>query len=156
MNGGKEVKIILLPGLDGTGELFGPFLAKIPEHWSALVVSYPRDQLMNYPECVAFARDRLPVDEDFVLLGESFSGPVSIALAAQHHPNLRGLVLCNSFARHPWWQVFGALPWPSIFSRPIPSLIMRHMGALKNNSDLRMLLQPSTGADRPLPRRPAR
>lgn len=47
------------------------------------------------------ARAALPSDEPFVLVGESFSGPIAISLAASSLPQLKGLVLCCTFVRNP-------------------------------------------------------
>lgn len=143
------MKIVLLPGLDGTGKLFGPLLKATPGSWSPQVVSYPVDKSLTYRECVDFVRGHLPSGEDYLLLGESFSGPVSIALAAEAHANLKGLVLCNTFARRPWWRAFGALPWSSIFARPLPPIIMHRMGASKADSEVRALLRSATSDVQP-------
>jgi pimeloyl-ACP methyl ester carboxylesterase len=43
-----------------------------------------------------------------VLLAESFSGPVGVAIAASAASNLKGLILCCSFASNPL-PVFGSL-----------------------------------------------
>jgi hypothetical protein len=45
-------QLVLLPGLDGTGELFGPFLKVIPQSWPRRVVSYPVDRVLSYWELV--------------------------------------------------------------------------------------------------------
>jgi len=107
--------LILLPGLDGTGELFGPFVAALHSRFRTVVIQYPRSVSLGYKELVAFVRDKLPVDDEFVILGESFSGPIAISLAAQAPANLRGLILCASFVRCP-------LPWPSLLN-PLSHLL---------------------------------
>ena len=91
--------LVLLPGMDGTGIMFEPFV-KALKPVEARVVRYPVE-LTAYPDCVAFARKALPVDRPFLLLGESFSGPVAIALAAEKPKGLLGLVLCSTFACNP-------------------------------------------------------
>lgn len=55
-------------------------------------------------------RERLPVTESFVLLGESFSGPIAISIAGHAPPNLIGLILCCSFARNPHPALAGLKP----------------------------------------------
>jgi pimeloyl-ACP methyl ester carboxylesterase len=95
-----EIDLILLPGMDGTGELFAPLLAELPLERPVTVVSYP-DRAATYAEHVDVARAELPRDRPFVLLGESFSGPVAVRLAAEGRPNLRGLILCASFLTCP-------------------------------------------------------
>lgn len=108
--------LVLLPGMDGTGELFAPFEAQL--RLPVLRLSYPLTPLLNYAQLVDHVRGQLPPGERFVLLGESFSGPVAMALAAQDLPGLAGLVLCCTFARSPHaWTRFlrpltGLLPWP--------------------------------------------
>ena len=143
------MKIVLLPGLDGTGDLFDGFVSRKPDHWSAQVVRYPRNQILDYDDCCEIARGLLPTDERFILLGESFSGPIAIILASRGPANLAGLVLCSTFARRPWWSGFGTLPWTRIFSRPIPSIVMRRMGAGRDQPSLRALLRSTVSSVEP-------
>lgn len=100
-------RLVLLPGLDGTGELFAPFKDSL-DGLATQVVSYPPHRAMSYAEHESFARDQLPTDEDFMILAESFSGPIGIALAAAAPPRLKGLILCGTFASNPL-PVFGPL-----------------------------------------------
>ena len=93
--------------MDGTGELFADFIAALHDAVVPLVVSYPKGQVLDYEALTEFARASIPFDRPFVLLGESFSGPVAIALAAFRPPGLRGLILCCSFARNPVPAFFG-------------------------------------------------
>jgi pimeloyl-ACP methyl ester carboxylesterase len=106
--------LVLLPGMDGTGQLFAPFLAAFGHDYSVKVVRYPTAEPLGYAELVSFVRAQLPSDEPFVLLGESFSGPVAISLAASSLPQLRGLVLCCTFARNPR-PAFAWLRWFAAF-----------------------------------------
>lgn len=93
----------VLPGLDGTTRLLTPFLAaaRTAGFARAAGIAYPPDRVLTYAALEVFARDRLPRDAPFVLLGESFSGPIAIAIAADPPPNLRALVLSTTFARAP-------------------------------------------------------
>jgi pimeloyl-[acyl-carrier protein] methyl ester esterase len=93
--------VVLLPGMDGSGLLFGDFIEALGPHVDAKVVAYPRDRALGYSELTALARAELPTDQPFVLLGESFSGPIAVALAAGRPPGLRALVLVCSFVRSP-------------------------------------------------------
>jgi pimeloyl-ACP methyl ester carboxylesterase len=93
--------LVLLPGMDGTGDLFAPLLEKIPTTIKVRVIRYPSDSAAGYRELTDYVRQQLPQDGDYVLLGESFSGPVAIALAAQALPGMRGLVLGCTFASNP-------------------------------------------------------
>lgn len=93
---------MLLPGLDGTGELFRPLLAELPGWIHPVVVSYPRDRELGYAELLPLAARSLPKDMPFVILGESFSGPLAIMLAAGNPAGLKGVILCASFVKKPF------------------------------------------------------
>ncbi|MGO4261182.1 alpha/beta fold hydrolase [Lysobacter sp. TAB13] len=95
------MRCIVLPGMDGTGALLDDFIAAMAPRFATSVIAYPRDRALGYDELVVFARSRLPLDAPYLLLGESFSGPIAIRLAAQRPPRLAGLVLCATFARTP-------------------------------------------------------
>jgi pimeloyl-ACP methyl ester carboxylesterase len=95
------LKLILMPGMDGTGELFAPFVAAAENSIDTQIVRYPVDEQLGYAELLPRVRDELPVAEPFVLLGESFSGPLALLLAAQRPAGLCGVILCASFVRNP-------------------------------------------------------
>ena len=95
------VALVLLPGLDGTGLLLANFAASFGPDVKIIVVSYPTDAAVGYSELEPIARSFLPKDQPFFLLGESFSGPIAISIAASRPSGLLGLVLCCSFARSP-------------------------------------------------------
>ena len=93
--------LLLLPGLDGTGLVFEPLLKHLPEDIEARVVRYPSERVMSFQEHVDFARKQLPRTKPFVLLAESFSGPVGLQILADPPRNLKGVLLIATFARHP-------------------------------------------------------
>jgi pimeloyl-[acyl-carrier protein] methyl ester esterase len=114
--------LVLLPGLDGSGTLFRPLLRELPASWQTVVITYPMDPGANHDVLTCLASQALPADGHLVLLGESFSGPIAIRLAASLGSRLKALVLCCSFARNPrpglsrfgglidWLPSPGALP----------------------------------------------
>lgn len=93
--------LVLLPGMDGTGELFTPFISALGNGCDTIIVTYPSDLPLSYAELETLARQSLPTDRPFVLLGESFSGPIALALTALGLPQQVGLVLCCTFANNP-------------------------------------------------------
>jgi pimeloyl-[acyl-carrier protein] methyl ester esterase len=93
--------LVLLPGLDGTGNLFRRFLDALDPGIRTAVVSYPQDQAVDYAGLQDIVRSSLPRQEPFVLLAESFSGPIAISIAASRPSGLCGLILTCSFARNP-------------------------------------------------------
>lgn len=112
--------LCLLPGLDGTGRLFAPFIdAALQAGFSTVKsLAYPADRVLDYSALEALVRGALPVGTPYVLLGESFSGPVALAIAADPPPDLRGLVLSTSFAASP-------LPMSGSLARIAPHVPMR-------------------------------
>jgi pimeloyl-ACP methyl ester carboxylesterase len=163
--------LVLLPGLDGTGELFADFVGALTGI-DARVIAYPPDQAMNYAELEAFAHDQLPREEDYFLLAESFSGPVGISIASATPPRLRGLILCCTFASNPLpmfgplAKIFGKLPamrMPPALAAPwlyagraTPELRRAHAGAMARVSPkvLRARVAAVLGVDyRPLVQR---
>ena len=101
--------------MDGTGDLFAPLVETLGDAFTLQVVRYPVDQPANYEDLVSFVRAVLPRDRPYVLLGESFSGPIAVTLAAEAPVGLRGLVLCCSFVRNPQ-------PWLA-WLRPLVGLV---------------------------------
>lgn len=93
--------LVLLPGMDGTGRLFKSLVSVLTPEVDTIVVSYPADIPLNYDKLEALARRSLPVDRSFILLGESFSGPIAISLTALRFPQQVGLILCSTFAKNP-------------------------------------------------------
>lgn len=95
--------LVILPGLDATGTQHAAFCAAMHAQGIATtVIAYPVDRALNYAALDAFVRQALPTTHPYVLLGESFSGPLALAIAAQPPPPLRGLILSTTFARSPW------------------------------------------------------
>jgi len=117
-------ELILLPGLDGTGELFAPFIEALGG-FTTEVVSYPPDRAMSYAEHETFARAKLPSDEDYVLLAESFSGPVGIAIATATPARLKGLILCATFASNPLPQRWSRSMRRIFYCRPSRRIVRR-------------------------------
>ena len=92
----------MLPGLDGTGKLFAGFIRAIGADAKVQVIAYPHDEPLGYGELEALVRAALPTDRRYVLLGESFSGPLAIRLAADPPRGLAGVILCGTFAKNPF------------------------------------------------------
>jgi pimeloyl-ACP methyl ester carboxylesterase len=94
------MKLVLLPGMDGTGRLFRRFVNELNKlGHESMVISYPTDCLWGYEEIEAYVRASLPNNEAYVVLAESFSGPVGLRLAAFPPSGMQGLILSCTFAR---------------------------------------------------------
>ncbi|HYD63729.1 MAG TPA: alpha/beta fold hydrolase [Noviherbaspirillum sp.] len=93
--------LVLLPGMDGTGELFAPFVSALDKRIRTIVIRYPASDPLTYQQLLSRVREALPKDDPFFLLGESFSGPIAVSIAAEMPEGLQGLILCASFVRSP-------------------------------------------------------
>ena len=94
--------LVVLPGLDGTGARITPFLREMESTVPTRIIGYPRDQPMGYAELESLVRRTLPTGRRYVVLAESFSGPIAIRVAADPPPGLAGLILCGTFAKNPF------------------------------------------------------
>lgn len=128
-----RLTLVLLPGMDGTGELFAPFHAALGEDFDVRVVRYPVDGPQTYAALTEVARAALPDTGQYLLLGESFSGPIAVTLAAINPPGLVGVILCASFVRDPrpvltrCLALLNWLPLPEIALAPARwALLGRH------------------------------
>src|SRR4051794_30021183 len=121
------MKLVLLPGLDGTGLLFEPLLRVLPSHFAPLVISYPANEPLSYAQLLPLVRASLPVDEDYILLAESFSGPIAVELAASDPPRLKALILCATFLSNPAClsDKFSTLVRPIAFTLEFPEFVVR-------------------------------
>jgi pimeloyl-[acyl-carrier protein] methyl ester esterase len=106
----------ILPGLDGTTRMLDGFIAQARAAGfdDAEAIGYPVDRVLDADGLEAFARERLPDDKPFVLLGESFSGPIALRIAADPPPTLRALVLSTTFAVTPMPLLAPFAPLPRI------------------------------------------
>jgi pimeloyl-ACP methyl ester carboxylesterase len=107
-------RIILLPGMDGTATLFRPFIAQCPPHHSVQTFDYEQLDAPSYDELCEHVAASLP-DDDIFLLGWSFSGPLTLKLAARGIERLRGVILVASFVQRP---IRYLPPWLSVMARP--------------------------------------
>jgi pimeloyl-ACP methyl ester carboxylesterase len=97
--------LVVLPGLDGTATLHSGF-SNAASRWfePVAIIPYPSQQPLGYSEIEVLVRAALPTVAPFLLLGESFSGPIALSIAANPPPNLVGLVLSTSFGNSPFWM----------------------------------------------------
>ena len=59
--------LILLPGMDGTGDLFALFVAALGDEFDVRVVRYPGGHCGGYDELEAIARAAIPDARPYVL-----------------------------------------------------------------------------------------
>ena len=122
---GKPVrKLLILPGMDGTGLLLNPFIECLGGRVDAELFDYPTHDVQTYEEIIKNVESVLPTTgEDFVILAESFAGPVALSLAQKGIPGLRALIFIVSFAarpRHFLLKLTGLLPMKRLLRLPVP------------------------------------
>lgn len=93
------MKLVLLPGMDGTGKLFSPLIRALSE-FDCKVIRLPETGSQDYSSITASVRGKLPED-DFVLVVESFSGPIGSALAREGIENMKGIIFVATFLSAP-------------------------------------------------------
>lgn len=105
------LRLVLLPGMHGTGELYSEFMRRMPEPKHLEALYYPTDAILSYQQLLRIVQSFVPASDPYFLLAESFSTPLAIHLAATNPTNLKGLILCAGFASSP-------LIGPKVSSRP--------------------------------------
>jgi pimeloyl-ACP methyl ester carboxylesterase len=103
--------VALLPGLDGTGELFDPVIPVLEKHFEIHVVRYTDEH--TFDDYVDSALAQLPEKTPLSLVAESFSGPIAITLLADKALDFRASVLSATFCSSP-------LPFLTRLSKYLP------------------------------------
>ncbi|WP_293268224.1 alpha/beta hydrolase [Neptunomonas sp.] len=121
------MNIVLLPGLDGTGELFDgllPYLSS--EHVE--IIPLPNTEDQSYEFLATYVINQLP-KKDFVLIAESFSGPIAAILASKNIENLKGIIFVATFLSPPkkhFLSIFQYLPIKILSKLPLSSSVLRY------------------------------
>jgi len=140
-------KLVLLPGMDGSGELFRSLEGALPEGLETETLWYPADRYQKYGELAGTLRGAIPVDEPFVLVAESYGTPLAILIASMDPPNLKGIVLSAGYATSPlrgWRRTLVYDLAPLLAHLSMPGLAARWM--LVGEEAPRALVESVTGA----------
>ncbi|HST58478.1 MAG TPA: hypothetical protein VLK84_07320 [Longimicrobium sp.] len=116
-------RVVLLPGMDGTGALFRGFVTHTPAGFAPEIAALPAEPATHD----ALARRMGPalgLDRGCVLVAESYSGPLALRLAAEHP--VAALVLVNSFVAPPRHRALRLLAMPLLFRLAPPRAAIRH------------------------------
>lgn len=93
--------VIILPGLDGTGDMVADFAARLGAVHSVHIINYPKKERLGYDDLFKLVSADLPEDIPYCLLAESFSGPIATRLAAEKPRGLRAVIFAASFVKQP-------------------------------------------------------
>jgi pimeloyl-[acyl-carrier protein] methyl ester esterase len=110
------ITLLLLPGLDGTGELFANLLAELPKTVNVITTAYPSQRFVPYSELVSWLSELAPKDSPYAIVAESYGTPLAVKFAATHPPTLIGIILCAGFISNPVRRLG---PLPKLMARPL-------------------------------------
>jgi pimeloyl-ACP methyl ester carboxylesterase len=100
----ESVRLVLLPGLDGTEILFGPLCAALPSWLRMQIVTFPERGPNGYDDLLPLVTAAVDDGSPCLLFAWSFSGPLALRAAHASPQQVRGIVLASSFVRSP-------MPW---------------------------------------------
>lgn len=150
----SEKNLVLLPGLDGTGKLFAPFLSVLPPSYSPSIISFPTDRFLDYNELLMQVERAIGGLDQVILVAESFSGPLAVSLAARNPGRVKALVLCASFVSSPAGATLSAIArflGKSLFAIAPPDWAVRQWLLGRDSSDeLIALAKSAIGEVEPL------
>lgn len=108
----EKTTLVLLPGLNGTEGLFQPLLENTPAGFDIICIAYPTHEKQSYSQLTSYVLSRLEgIQGDYFLLGESFSGPISIFISSVKPKGLLGTILVATFISAPSLKIGRLLPW---------------------------------------------
>jgi len=154
--------LVLLPGMDGTGELFGLQLPGLAPHFDLRCLAIPPDDLSTWDELAQAVIRLIQADPNpgpVYLCGESFGACLALQVVARAPRLASHLVLVNpasSFHRVPWFGwVAQVTPWlaPMLYQASTAATLLL-LAALHRMTDvqrqallaaMRSVSQPSAG-----------
>jgi pimeloyl-[acyl-carrier protein] methyl ester esterase len=114
-----KTDVVLLPGLHGSRALWASFAALAPPWASCLSLALPTVGEQSFDGIAGSLGPELRSLEGFVLVGESFSGPIAARLAARLGQKVALTVLCNPLVEAPFALPVG-LATAAAASRRLP------------------------------------
>lgn len=125
---------MFLPGLDGTGHLFGRCLGLIEPSHKCVVVRYPVDAHTLY-DLVDVVKRAIEIVERPVIVAESFSSAVLLRLLTEMPGSIRAAVFVAGFAATPHRRLLRAGAYvPERVARMATRTLVRHF-CLNGESD---------------------
>ncbi len=123
-----NIKIVLLPGLDGTGELFYPLLQRLSV-FDVKIIKLPLTGNQDYETLSNHLKLLLPT-KDFILVAESFSGPIAAILANKNISALKGIVFVATFLSTPAKHLLALsqyVPVKALLNLPLSDFFTKHL-----------------------------
>lgn len=136
------MKILLIPGMDGTGELFKPLLDELPKNVETQIVCLnclktqtPKGQSSEIASLIG--------NDEVIILSESYSGYIVYHLSLLSNVNIKHIVFAASFLENPTWlsRFNKLIPLNLVRRSLIPGIILSSIFfAQRNNKKLVKLL----------------
>jgi hypothetical protein len=138
------VRLLLIPGMDGTGELFRPLLDQLPQNINTQVICL-NDLKSQKPNEQALEIASLIGDDEVIILSESYSGSIAYHLSLLPNLNIRHIIFAASFLENPTWlsHFNKLLPLNLVRSGLIPDRILSTILFDQNNRSLIELFNSS-------------
>jgi pimeloyl-ACP methyl ester carboxylesterase len=139
------VKVLLIPGMDGTGKLFSPLLDELPSGVDIQVICL-NDLITQNPIEQALEIASLIGSEEVIILSESYSGYIAYHLSLLPNLNIKHVIFAASFLENPTWlsRLNKLLPLNLVRSGLIPDIALCSvLFAQRNNKKLVNLFNSS-------------
>ncbi|MFC6631843.1 alpha/beta fold hydrolase [Microbulbifer taiwanensis] len=94
------MNLALLPGMDGTGLLFEPFLVHAPASFKVTPLSLRQDPHLSYADQAEHILSKLE-SENTIIVAESYSGRVAYEIAQLQPERIKHIVFAASFLSRP-------------------------------------------------------
>ncbi len=135
------LKIVFLPGMDGSGELFGPLLTLLADI-EYTIIKLPHTGEQDYETLTNYVKSYLP-DENYVLIAESFSGPIAARICSENPANLKAVIFAASFLSTPSKLLLPfarQLPLKLMSKLPLSEFVIKKL-LLGDNASIEMINQ---------------
>jgi pimeloyl-ACP methyl ester carboxylesterase len=123
---GRLPHILILPGLDGTGNLGRRLQARLA---GSQLITYPRDRVLTFDESVRLVHAAVEHDDRVIVVGESYSGAIALRYAAAYPQRVVGVVLIAGFVEPPWTRALAHVMWAWLFRVRPPRWVVRWLFA---------------------------
>ena len=95
------MRLILLPAFDGTGLMFDEFVNELGNAFSVTAISYPESGPQDYQTLSDYVRQHIPKDQPYLVLGESFAGPIVYQIAVNDSKNCKAAIFVATYLTNP-------------------------------------------------------
>ncbi len=121
-------RLLLLPGIDGTGQLFSPIVPLLENEFAIDIICYGNGRTFNtFKEHTDYVLSLIGNDK-VTLLAESFSGPIALYILTNHANKIESCILSATFASSPYpnlCKLLSLLPTPILNWTQIQSLVLK-------------------------------